>query len=52
VTDDGVGLPEDFDLENTGTLGLLIVQTLSMQLRGSLEIETDKRTSFCLSFQE
>ncbi|MDO5835848.1 MAG: PAS domain S-box protein [Methanobacterium sp.] len=52
VADDGVGLPEGFDLESTGTLGLLIVQTLTMQLKGSLEIETDNRTSFCLSFQE
>lgn len=52
VADDGVGLPEGFDLEKTGTLGLLIVQTLSLQLRGSLEIKTDNRTSFCLSFQE
>jgi len=52
VADDGVGLPEGFDLEKTGTLGLLIVQTLTMQLRGSLEIETHNRTSFCISFQE
>ncbi|MCC7559458.1 MAG: PAS domain S-box protein [Methanobacterium sp.] len=52
VADDGVGLPEGFDLESTGTLGLLIVQTLTMQLRGSLEIKTADKTCFSLFFKE
>jgi len=52
VADDGVGLPEGFDLESTSTLGLLIVQTLTMQLKGSLEIETDNRTIFSIFFKE
>ena len=52
VADDGVGLPEVFDLESTGTLGLLIVQTLTMQLKGSLGIETENRTIFSIFFKE
>jgi two-component system, sensor histidine kinase PdtaS len=39
VTDNGVGLPEDFDLESTTSLGLQIVRTLVVaELGGRLEI--------------
>jgi two-component sensor histidine kinase len=40
VSDNGAGLPEDFDLENTTSLGLQIVRTLVLtELDGRLEIE-------------
>ena len=52
VADDGVGLPDNFVLENTNSLGLLIVQTLTMQLKGSLEIEKDNGAIFKLFFSE
>ncbi|MDY9924611.1 PAS domain S-box protein [Methanobacterium sp.] len=52
VADNGVGLPDNFDLENTNSLGLLIVQTLTMQLKGSLEIEKDEGVIFKLFFSE
>jgi two-component system, sensor histidine kinase PdtaS len=40
VTDNGAGLPEDFDLESTSSLGLQIVRTLVLtELDGTLEIE-------------
>jgi two-component system, sensor histidine kinase PdtaS len=39
VTDDGAGLPEGFDPENAGRLGLQIVRTLvSGELRGSIDL--------------
>jgi two-component sensor histidine kinase len=39
VTDDGVGLPDDFDPESTNSLGLQIVRTLVVgELGGKLEI--------------
>jgi two-component sensor histidine kinase len=39
VTDNGVGLPEDFDLDSTASLGLQIVRTLVVaELGGRLEI--------------
>jgi two-component sensor histidine kinase len=39
VADDGEGLPDDFDLENAGRLGLQIVRTLvTGELRGTIEI--------------
>jgi two-component sensor histidine kinase len=52
VADDGVGLPDNFDLEETNSLGLLIVQTLTMQLKGSLEIEQDNGAAFKLVFSD
>ncbi|MDA8369643.1 MAG: histidine kinase N-terminal domain-containing protein [Nocardiopsaceae bacterium] len=40
VTDDGGGLPEDFDIEGATSLGLQIVRTLVVgELGGSLEIK-------------
>jgi two-component system, sensor histidine kinase PdtaS len=38
VTDDGVGLPADFDAESSSSLGLSIVRTLVGELGGTLEI--------------
>ncbi|WP_457111668.1 sensor histidine kinase [Marmoricola sp. URHA0025 HA25] len=38
VTDDGVGLPADFDPETSSSLGLSIVRTLIGELGGSLQI--------------
>lgn len=38
VEDDGVGLPADFDVETTPSLGLSIVRTLVGELGGSLRI--------------
>jgi two-component sensor histidine kinase len=39
VSDDGVGLPADFDPEATSSLGLSIVRTLVGELGGSLRID-------------
>lgn len=50
VADNGVGLPDNFDIKNTNSLGLQIVQTLTLQLRGSLEIEQEDGVSFKLAF--
>ncbi len=38
VSDTGVGLPGDFDLKNSRSLGLTIVKALTRQIGGSLEI--------------
>jgi len=50
VTDNGVGLPEDFDFRLAGTLGLQIVAALSEQLNGSLRLYNSHGTVFRLSF--
>ncbi|WP_017297329.1 PAS domain S-box protein [Nodosilinea nodulosa] len=38
VQDNGVGLPEDFDLRCTSSLGLRLVQNLAKQIHGEVEI--------------
>ncbi|MCB1127351.1 MAG: PAS domain S-box protein, partial [Verrucomicrobiae bacterium] len=51
VTDNGVGLAEDFDPEDTSTLGLQLVSSLVRQLQGNLDIRREPDTSFRVTFQ-
>ena len=50
VSDDGVGLPPDFDPACTATLGMQLVVQLTRQLRGELIHGDSQGTSFTLSF--
>lgn len=53
VRDNGKGLPEGFDIERTDSLGMKIVQSLTTQLQGKLEIISGKEgTEFRVSFKE
>jgi two-component sensor histidine kinase len=36
VSDNGIGIPEDFDVENSETLGLQLIILLAEQLEGEL----------------
>jgi len=38
VTDDGVGLPEGLDLAQTNSLGMCLIDSLTRQLAGTLEV--------------
>jgi two-component sensor histidine kinase len=52
VSDDGVGLPEGFDINTSKTLGLHVVKILAEdQLDGNLEVVSDKGTSFKVDFE-
>ncbi|MDO8334212.1 MAG: PAS domain S-box protein [Nitrosomonas sp.] len=48
VTDDGIGIPETFDIENAPSLGLQLVQLLSEQISAKLTIQRNNPTSFTL----
>jgi PAS domain S-box-containing protein len=52
VKDNGIGLPENLDLENTKTLGLRLVDTLVNQIRGTMRIDRNQGTSFEIVFSE
>lgn len=52
VGDNGVGLPDGLDIENTGTLGLNLVNTLIRQLDGTLELHKNDKTEFVIRFRE
>ncbi|MBI9110401.1 response regulator [Maridesulfovibrio ferrireducens] len=50
VSDNGIGLPDDFKIGNTKTLGMTLVETLAQQLSGKLIIKKTNGTSFQIIF--
>jgi len=50
VSDTGVGLPKDFELEAAGTLGLRLVLMLIGQLGGKMELDRVQGTKFSMTF--
>ena len=50
VADDGVGLPDDFQLDETKTLGLQLVNRLVRQIDGSIELGDARATEFIIKF--
>ncbi len=53
VSDNGIGLPADFDLQTLDSLGLTMVRLLAGQLEGNLEFDTQARggTTFKVTFE-
>jgi two-component sensor histidine kinase len=51
ITDDGVGLPPDFDLDQNHSLGLTIIKGLSTQIGGDLRIESANGVRVSLQFE-
>ncbi|MDZ7344981.1 MAG: PAS domain S-box protein, partial [candidate division KSB1 bacterium] len=51
VSDNGAGLPKDFDFRHTQSLGLQLVHTLTDQLGGTLEIHRNGGTVFKILFR-
>jgi PAS domain S-box-containing protein len=52
ITDDGIGLPKDINLENSTTLGLQLVNNLTNQIDGHIEIDRSHGTKFKITFKE
>lgn len=50
VSDDGIGLPSTIDFLNTKSLGLQLVNILTEQLGGELELGGDRGTAFKITF--
>jgi two-component sensor histidine kinase len=50
VSDNGVGLPAEMDLDTVNSLGLRIVQLLTRQLHGTLSVERHGGTTFAITF--
>ncbi len=52
IGDNGIGLPEDFDWRNTGTLGFKLVTILAEnQLDGKINLNRDNGTRFTIRFK-
>ena len=52
VSDNGVGFSKDLDFQNTNSLGLRLVRTLTNQLKGNIEIRSNGGTEFKIIFEE
>ncbi len=52
VCDNGKGLPENFDIDNTNSMGLKLVNILSDQINAKFSFQSREGTSFKLIFGE
>lgn len=52
IEDDGVGLPQDIDMETTESLGLRLVESLVNQLDGTVELQRKQGTKYLIRFRE
>jgi len=52
VRDNGIGLPHGIDLQKTESLGLQLVDMLTQQLNGKIEVNGTKGTEFRITFHE
>lgn len=52
VKDDGIGMDKNFDISSSDTLGLKLVQLLTSQMDGKVEIKNTIGTEFKIIFKE
>ena len=52
IHDDGIGLPDDFDINKEHGFGLMLVKAFTQQLNGSLKIENDNGTRVTVEFNK
>lgn len=52
VSDNGIGLPENFSTKGISSLGMQIIKTLTKQLHGKLETISDNGLTYLLTFEK
>ncbi|HRH65970.1 MAG TPA: histidine kinase dimerization/phosphoacceptor domain -containing protein [Bacteroidia bacterium] len=50
ISDNGIGLPEGFSIENSESLGMQLIQALTSQIDGELNVSRENGTAFTVSF--
>jgi PAS domain S-box-containing protein len=50
ISDNGIGISEEFNLKNSKSLGLQLVEILVDQLGGKIKLKRDFGTEFCIRF--
>ena len=51
VRDDGIGIPKHITIETASSLGLQLVDMLSKQIGGTIEVTSGKGTTFSIRFK-
>lgn len=52
VKDNGIGFPEDFNIDESESMGMKLITTLVQQLEGKIDIERSGGTAFKIEFLE
>lgn len=52
VCDSGIGLPDDFSLESSNSLGVTLLRVLTMQIEGELKVIDTAGSKFVLQFPQ
>ena len=52
ISDNGIGLPDNLDLKNIESLGLLLVTSLTEQIDGEIMIKSINGAEFKIRFKE
>lgn len=52
IEDNGIGLPKDYDILKSDTLGLQLVSTLVEQLDGEINVTSDEGTKYLITFEK
>ncbi len=50
IADNGIGIAEEIDVENSRTLGMQLVTSLIGQLDGTIRIERERGSRFIMDF--
>lgn len=50
ISDNGIGLPEDFDLKTSNTLGMQLIHNLSRKLKSDVVMRGENGTSISITF--
>lgn len=51
ISDNGVGIPEDFDAENSTSLGMTLIYALASQLNAEMKLRSEEGTHYLLRFK-
>ncbi len=52
VSDNGIGFPSDLDFKNTESLGMMIINTLTQQIEGEINLDRSNGTKFTVIFKD
>lgn len=52
VSDNGIGLPEDIDVDKTESMGFYLVHMLVKQLKGTINLDRSRGTGFTITFKK